>query len=64
MKRILYIDQGKCIGCGLCEEIAPKVFTLNDEGVSEIIDLNGDEESKIQEAINECPAECISWEDK
>jgi ferredoxin len=64
MKRGLYIDQEKCIGCGLCAEIAPKVFTLNDEGVSEVIDPMGDEESKIQEAINECPAECIGWGDK
>jgi len=45
-------------------EIAPRVFTLNDEGVSEIIDPTGDEQSRIQEAINECPAECIGWEDK
>jgi ferredoxin len=64
MKRGLYIDQEKCIGCDLCAEIAPKVFTLNNEGVPEVIDPTGDEESKIQEAINECPAECIGWEDK
>jgi len=64
MKRGLYIDQEKCIGCGLCAEIAPKVFTLNNKGVSEVIDPNGDEENRIQEAINECPAECIGWEDK
>lgn len=64
MKRGPYIDQKECIGCGLCAEIAPNVFALNENGVSEIIDPTGDEESKIQEAINECPAECISWEDK
>jgi ferredoxin len=64
MKRGLYIGQEKCIGCGLCAEIAPRVFTLNDEGVYEIIDPTGDEESKIQEAINECPVECLEWEEK
>jgi ferredoxin len=37
---------------------------LNDEGVYEIIDPTGDEESKIQEAINECPVECLEWEEK
>ena len=64
MKRRLSIDREKCIGCGLCAEIAPQVFTLDDEGVSEILDLEGDEERQIQEAINECPVECINWEDK
>ena len=64
MKRGLYIDPAKCIGCGLCAEIVPKVFILNNEGVAEIIGPNGDEEGKIQEAINECPAECIGWKDK
>ncbi len=63
MKLRLYVDEEKCIGCGLCAEIALNVFALNDEGVSEIIDPNGDEEDKIQEAINECPVECIGWED-
>jgi ferredoxin len=61
MMKKLSINQEECIGCGLCTEIAPEVFRLNDEGVSEIIDPAGAEESKIQEAIDECPVECIQW---
>jgi ferredoxin len=61
MKSKLSIDQEKCIGCGLCAEIVPKVFRLNGEGVVEIIDSTGDEENNIQEAISECPVECIGW---
>lgn len=64
MSREVNIKQEECIGCGLCAEIVPRVFRLNDEGVSEIIDPDSDEESKIQQAIDECPVECIYWEEK
>ena len=64
MSREVNIRQEDCIGCGLCGEIVPRVFRLNDEGVSEVIDPDGDEESKIQQAIDECPVECIYWKDK
>ena len=59
----VYVDQAECIGCGLCSEIAPGVFALNDEGVSVVIDSEGEGEDKIQEAIDECPVECIHWVD-
>lgn len=64
MVRGIIVDQQECIGCGLCSEIASGVFQLNDEGVSEVINPGGDEESKIQAAIDECPVECIHWEDE
>ncbi|MFH0814371.1 MAG: ferredoxin [Pseudomonadota bacterium] len=64
MVRGIYVDEEECIGCALCAEIAPGVFQLNDEGVSEVIDHEGDTEDKIREAIAECPVECIHWEDE
>jgi ferredoxin len=30
----VWIDQDLCTGDGLCEEIAPKVFTLMDDGLA------------------------------
>jgi len=42
-------------------DIAPNTFELNDEGVSEVIDPEGDDEDAIQEAIDSCPMEAISW---
>lgn len=63
MAREVYVDQAECIGCSLCSEIAPRVFELNDEGVSVVIDSEGEGEDKIQEAIDECPVECIHWVD-
>jgi len=55
------VDPDLCTGCGLCVDIAPNTFELNDEGISEVIDPEGDDEETIQEAIDSCPAEAISW---
>ena len=40
----VWIDQDLCTGDGLCEEIAPDVFTLLDA---------------VIESAEECPGECI-----
>ena len=57
----VYVDQDVCIGCGLCASVVPEVFRLNDAGVSEVHDPAGSTESKIQEAIDSCPVNCIHW---
>jgi ferredoxin len=61
MAREVYVDQDVCIGCGLCASLVPGVFRLNDGGVSEVYDLEGADESAIQEAIDSCPVNCIHW---
>ena len=57
------VDQDICTGCTLCADIAPNTFEMNDDGVSEVIDPEGDDQDTIQEAIDTCPVECISWEE-
>jgi ferredoxin len=64
MARKLYVDEEECIGCGLCSEIAPGVFHLNEEGISQVIVSSEELQDSIQEAIDECPVECIHWEDE
>jgi ferredoxin len=70
-----WIDQDLCTGDGLCEEIAPAVFTLLDDGLayvkeSDLVrsDPRGAEgtalvpnhlEDAVTEAAEECPGECI-----
>jgi len=70
----VWIDQDLCTGDGLCEEIAPAVFTLVD-GISYVKDNgfvlndpggsaqmatvpNGHAEA-VLDAAEECPGECI-----
>jgi ferredoxin len=71
----VWIDQDLCTGDGLCEEIAPVVFTLLDDGlayVKEGGDVKSDPggaagmaqvpselEAAVTEASEECPGECI-----
>jgi ferredoxin len=71
----VWIDQDLCTGDGLCEEIAPAVFTLLDDGlayVKEGAEVKSDPggaqgqapvpsalEDAVTEAAEECPGECI-----
>jgi ferredoxin len=71
----VWIDQDLCTGDGLCEEIAPDVFTLLDDGLAYV--KEGDKvfekpggaeglanvpdgmEEAVIESAEECPGECI-----
>ena len=63
MAKIPYVDQDECTGCGLCEEVCPEVFQLNEDDISVVHNSGGASEEQIQEAIDECPVECIHWQD-
>jgi ferredoxin len=63
MSKIPYVDQDECTGCGLCEEVCPEVFQLNEDDVAEVHDPEGAPEEQIQEAIDSCPVECIHWQE-
>ena len=50
-----------CSACGLCEEICPEVFKLEDVAiVIEGVNLS-DYEDKIKEAVESCPMEVIKY---
>ena len=56
-----WVDRSTCIGCGTCCALVPKVFALDDDGKSVVIDPNGADEAEIQAAIDACPVNCIHW---
>lgn len=57
----VWIEEG-CTACGLCEEICPEVFKLDDEAtVIEGVDCSSYEE-QIKEAAESCPVEVIKYE--
>ena len=56
-----YVDN-ECIGCGMCHEIAPDHFVVNDaDGVAYVVAQPADDDAKAQcvEAMNSCPVEAI-----
>ena len=60
MTRVPFIDPDLCTGCELCVETVPDVFQMEGEAATVITDSTGSEE-EIQEAIDNCPVEAISW---
>ena len=57
------VDLSTCILCEICVEVCPSVFRINDAGWVEVADLEAYPESDVNEAIKNCPKDCISWEE-
>jgi ferredoxin len=47
----------------VCVEACPAAFRMNDAGFVEVIDLSAYPEDEVQDAIKNCPADCIYWEE-
>jgi ferredoxin len=54
------VDQGKCIGCGLCASVCPDVFEIQDDGKSHVKDPKGCSKCDCKEAADGCPVQAIS----
>ncbi len=60
--RILAVNMECCILCGVCTDLAPHAFELNDAGYIDVLDLDDYEDKDIREAVNNCPRHCIVLE--
>ena len=59
------VEQGSCIGCGVCQSICDKVFSVNDDGVSQVLLDVVPEENKddVNDAVSSCPTGAIVVEE-
>lgn len=63
-QRGVYVDEITCVGCRHCAHVARNTFFIEpDYGRARVIRQDGDAEEVVQEAIDTCPVDCISWLD-
>lgn len=62
MAKIPSVDKEACISCGLCISICPGVFRFGKDAKAEAYNTEGADKLKIQEAVDGCPVQCISWQ--
>lgn len=61
MAKTVVVDQEACTGCGTCAAIAEDCFQLNEETEKAQVISQDCSEDLMQEAIDTCPEEAISW---
>ena len=69
MSRTPAIDPECCIGCEVCTQVCPEVFTMEDShngnghahGKAVVHNPTGAAEAKVEEAMDNCPSACIYW---
>ncbi|QRN82175.1 ferredoxin [Chloroflexota bacterium] len=59
------VDQDLCLGCGICEGLAPEVFSLANEPFAEVLvdPVPAEFEDAVRQAVEECPEEAIVIEE-
>ena len=63
MKKPL-VELSDCILCGVCAEVSPGVFRLNDAGYIEVIEMDTYPQEAVYDGIKYCPTDCISWSEE
>jgi ferredoxin len=56
------VDLSTCILCEVCVAACPSVFSITDTGWVAVAELDRYPEEEVNEAINNCPKDCITWE--
>jgi ferredoxin len=59
--KIPSIELTDCKLCEVCAEVCPAIFRINDAGYVEVADVSEYPEAEVQEAIKNCPRDCIFW---
>jgi ferredoxin len=60
-----FVDADVCMGCGICEAIAPRVFRLESEPYAIVIVdvVPAGDEGDVRDAMDQCPEQAISIEE-
>jgi ferredoxin len=54
------VEPEACIGCGLCTQISPVVFEMNDDkAIVKVEQVPSEDEDNVRESIESCPTDAI-----
>jgi ferredoxin len=62
--KIPVIEASDCILCEVCTSVCPSVFHMNDLGFVDILELPKYPEIEVNNAIQNCPKDCIYWDEQ
>ena len=59
------VDKDLCFGCGLCVEVCPEVFEMDDDNKAQakVDPVPPEAEGSCREAVNQCPESAIKIEE-
>ena len=59
----IHVDENLCIGCGLCVNVCPKCFKMDDNGKSKFVgeydSLDSNEKNEVLQSKDMCPVGAI-----
>ena len=63
MKKLI-VDENVCMGCGMCAASDPEHFTINDNGLSEVISQDNLDSDTLKSIVDSCPVSAIKLAEK
>ncbi len=60
-----FVDPDLCLGCGICETVAPEVFQLGPDAIAHVLleEIPANLQAATREAMDQCPEQAISIEE-
>lgn len=60
-----FVDPDLCLGCGVCETVAPEVFQLGPDGIAKVLleTIPPNLQDATRDAMDQCPEQAISIEE-
>ena len=58
----VFLDQSVCIGCGVCAQISPENFSVDENLGTAKVQQAETEDDSVREAEASCPVSCIRVE--
>jgi ferredoxin len=55
------VDAEKCIGCGLCAQVAPDIYEMQgDKAITKVDEISDDMADSAKSGAEQCPVEAIT----